>query len=246
MAKRFIDTEIFLDEWFCELSPESKLFFIYFITNCDHAGILKLNKKLCQFQTKLKSIDTLIKELGNCLVSVKENVFFMPKFIKFQYPDFPKSKVRQQESAIKILNEYGLISEGKLNSLLTLNEDLVKSYDNVSDNVSDNEKKEKPENLIFPFKSENFKSAWQILLTQKKWKKKPESALQASLKKLSRYSEPVAIKMIEDCIAGEWQGLVEPKQSFNNTQQDKTTRFMNAYLEGKAEIEEQLQKENKL
>ena len=60
------------------------------------------------------------------------------------------------------LNEYGLISEGKLNSLLTLNEDLVKSYDNVSDNVSDNEKKEKPENLIFPFKSENFKSAWQI------------------------------------------------------------------------------------
>ena len=88
MAKRFIDTEMFCDEWFSELSKDAKLFFIYFITTCDHAGVLKLNKKLCEFQTGLKNIDTVVKELGNSLVTVKENIFFMPKFIKFQYPNF--------------------------------------------------------------------------------------------------------------------------------------------------------------
>ena len=59
MAKRFIDTLIFDDEWFCELSKDSKLFFIYFITKCDHAGILRFNKSLCKFQTGITNFDTV-------------------------------------------------------------------------------------------------------------------------------------------------------------------------------------------
>jgi len=70
----------------------------------------------------------------------------------------------------------------------------------------------KKEELKFPFKSEQFLKAWQLLVKSKKWKKKEFSALQMSLKKLSKYPEPVAVKMIEDCIAGEWQGFVEPKE----------------------------------
>lgn len=130
MAKRFVDTNLFNDEWINELSKDSKLFFVYYILNCDHAGILRLNKKLCEFQTGLKNIDTLIKELGNCLVTVKEGLYFMPKFIKFQYPNFPNSAVKQQESAIKILESLNI----DYNSTLTVSELLPKSY--VSDNVS--------------------------------------------------------------------------------------------------------------
>lgn len=139
MAKRFVDTNLFNDEWINELSKDSKLFFVYYILNCDHAGILRLNKKLCEFQTGLKNIDTLIKELGNCLVTVKEGLYFMPKFIKFQYPNFPNSAVKQQESAIKILESLNI----DYNSTLTVSELLPKSY--VSDNVSViiKEKKEK-------------------------------------------------------------------------------------------------------
>lgn len=137
MAKRFIDTNMFNDEWICNLSKDSKLFFIYFITTCDHAGVLKLNKKLCEFQTGLKSIDTLIKELGNSLITVSEqsSIYFMPRFLKFQYPNFPQSQVRQQESAIKILENYGINIE-KINSYLTLSKDLVKTYVSVNDSVS--------------------------------------------------------------------------------------------------------------
>jgi hypothetical protein len=111
MGKRFIDTNIFDDEWFCNLSTEGKLLFIYFITKCDHAGVIRLNKRLCQFQTQINSLDTVMEELGNCLVTVKENVYFMPKYIKFQYPNFPNSKVKQQESALKILQDLNLWDE---------------------------------------------------------------------------------------------------------------------------------------
>jgi hypothetical protein len=126
MAKRFIDTELFADEWFNELPKDAKLFFIYFITSCDHAGVLKLNKKLAEFQTGIKGIDTLVKDFGNSLVTLKEGVYWMPKFIKFQYPNFPKSNVRQQESALKILETHGIDIEN-LNTFLTLNKDFKKS-----------------------------------------------------------------------------------------------------------------------
>jgi hypothetical protein len=135
MAKRFISTDLFDDEWFCDLSKDAKLFFIYYITKCDHAGVLRLNKRLFEFQTGVKNFDTLIKEFDNCIVRVKEQLFFMPKFIKFQYPDFPKSNVKQQDGAIRILKELNLWDDN-LNTYITVGKELTNSYDN--DNVNDN------------------------------------------------------------------------------------------------------------
>lgn len=130
MSKRFIDTGIFDDDWFMDLSKDAKLLWVYFITKCDHAGILKLNEKLCRVQTDIKDLNGVIKQLGNRLVTVNEHLYFIPKFIEFQYPGFPNSKVRQQISALDILTKYGLYTEGKL----TLNEQLDNSYENEHDN----------------------------------------------------------------------------------------------------------------
>ena len=74
MSKRFIDTNLFNDEWFCELTKDCKLFFLYYITQCDHAGILRLNKRLCKFQTGINDLDTVIKEFENCILTVKEGL----------------------------------------------------------------------------------------------------------------------------------------------------------------------------
>lgn len=71
MAKRFIDTEMFNDEWINSLSKDAKLFFVYYITTCDHAGVLKLNRGLCMFQTGLDNLDVIIEELGNSLLTVR-------------------------------------------------------------------------------------------------------------------------------------------------------------------------------
>lgn len=137
MAKRFIDTEIFNDPWFMDLSVNSKLLFFYMITNCNHAGIIDMNWKLIEFQTKIKlltkSYNTLIKELGNRIIRLSNDYYFIPKFIDFQYPGFPKSKVRQQEGAIRLLKEFDLWNEEKL----TLNKELNNSYGNDSDNDND-------------------------------------------------------------------------------------------------------------
>ena len=143
MSKRFIDTGIFDDDWFMDLSKDAKLLWVYFITKCDHAGIIKLNEKLCKVQTDIKDLNLIIKQLGNRLVTVSEHLYFIPKFIEFQYPGFPNSKVRQQISAVDILTKYGLFDKENL----TLTKQLDNSYehDTVNDTVivNDNEHEKK-------------------------------------------------------------------------------------------------------
>lgn len=139
MAKRFIDTGLYDDEWFMELSKDCKLLWLYLITKCDHAGIIKINEKLCKVQTDIKDIAGTIKDLGNRIVTVSEHLYFIPKFIEFQYPGFPNSKVRQQVSAVDILKKYGLIKDGVLTVTEVLPDtsgngsgnDTVIDYDNV-------------------------------------------------------------------------------------------------------------------
>lgn len=139
MSKRFIDTELFNDPWFMDLSKDGKLLWIYLITRCDHAGLLELNIKLCKTQTDIKDIEFSLKELANRLVRVTELLIFIPKFINFQYPGFPNSNVRQQQSAIDKLLKYDLLNSEDL----TVRKDLVKSYGSGNDNGSGIEEKKK-------------------------------------------------------------------------------------------------------
>lgn len=134
MSKRFIDTGLFDDDWYMELSKDAKILWLYFITKCDHAGILKLNDKLCKVQTDIKDLAGTIRQLGNRLVTVSEHLYFIPKFIEFQYPGFPNSNVRQQQSAVDILSKLGLIKEG----LITVPKLLPDSYVNDNGIVNDN------------------------------------------------------------------------------------------------------------
>ena len=108
MAKRFVDTNLFDDDWVVGLSKDGKLFFFYFITKCDHAGMLKINKKIISFQIGIEDVDSVIMELNGRLIHVSGDLYFMPKFIDFQYPNFPKSTVMQQHGAINLLKSKNL------------------------------------------------------------------------------------------------------------------------------------------
>jgi hypothetical protein len=50
----------------------------------------------------------------------------------------------------------------------------------------------------------------QLLLTQKKWKKKPVSAVQLAINKLSAYPVEFARELVQNAIVGEYQGVVFP------------------------------------
>jgi len=137
MAKRFIETGLFDDEWFMDLSKDGKILWIYILTKCNHAGIIQLNPKLCLLQTGIKDYVTVIKELGNRCITVKEHLYFIPKFIVFQYPGFPQSKVRQQQSAVYELEKYGLFNNGQITipkELLNSSTTVIDSYDNDTGN----------------------------------------------------------------------------------------------------------------
>ena len=68
-------------------------------------------------------------------------------------------------------------------------------------------KNNKQRTIELPFSSVEFVSAWETLISQPKWKKKTVDALSASVKKLNGVSELYALKMIENAIAGNWQGI---------------------------------------
>jgi hypothetical protein len=121
-----------------ELSKEAKILWIYFLTKCDHAGILKLNLKLFQVQTGIKDFETVRQQLGNRIVTVGEQLFFIPKFVEYQYPGFPDCKFQMAKSAIKILEKHGLIKD----SQLTVIKELTNSYGNGNGNGNGNGKKE--------------------------------------------------------------------------------------------------------
>lgn len=125
MAKRFIDTGIFTDKWFMSLTKDSKLFWIYLITNCNHAGIIEINEQLAKFQTGIKSLETVIKELDKRLHRLENDYFFIPKFLEYQYNNFPNSGVRAQKSAIDILIKFKLWDEEKQTVIKELNNSYV-------------------------------------------------------------------------------------------------------------------------
>lgn len=62
--------------------------------------------------------------------------------------------------------------------------------------------------LIYPFESEQGRKVWEILRRTEKWRKKTAHALQLSLHKLAEYPEEFRVKLMEDAIEGNWQGVV--------------------------------------
>lgn len=216
MSKRFIDTGLFDDDWFMELSKDAKILWLYFITKCDHAGMIKLNPKLCKVQTDIKELETVIKQLSNRLVTVSEHLYFIPKFIDFQYPGFPNSKVRSQISAIAILKKHGLIDEENL----TLIKGLDNSYEHEHDTDNDNGKEKK--SLKHDFDYSFISPEWLPLFTEwinyKKSRNemyKTQDSLRAcyrNLLKLSNNNLVSGREVIDQATGNNWAGLFPLKQ----------------------------------
>ncbi len=193
MAKRFIDTGLFDDDWFMDLSKDAKLLWIYFITKCDHAGTIKLNEKLCKVQTDIKDLESIIKQLGNRLVTVSEHIYFIPKFIEYQYPGFPNSKVRQQQSAVEILVKYGLFDKEKL----TLIKQLNNSYEHDTGNDTVTERgNEEPAFLVF---WDSYHAITGLVKSDKEasvkhWKKLKETEKQKAIENINLYFNSLSDK----------------------------------------------------
>ena len=114
-----------------------KLFWIYLLTDCDHAGIWDVDVERASFQLKVELNEAEILETFNRkIVPFKTDKWFVPKFIVYQYGELNENN-RVHNSVINILNKYGLY-KGRVSPLQG-----VKDKDKDKDKVKDKDKKSK-------------------------------------------------------------------------------------------------------
>ena len=105
MAKRFTDTDKWRKGWFCKLSPEMKLFWIYILDNCDSAGIWDINFELAEFQIGLKlDIDKIHQIFKKQVIEVNNSKWFILDFIDFQYKCSIDDLNPQNKALIPVIN----------------------------------------------------------------------------------------------------------------------------------------------
>lgn len=107
MAKRFTDSAKWDDPWFAELPSKYKLFWIYLLDECDHAGVWKVNFRKAQFMIgeSLEQAEVL-RYINDRVQKIDEQYWLILKFVNFQYGSLNASKTAV--SARRILEKHGL------------------------------------------------------------------------------------------------------------------------------------------
>ena len=167
MAKRFIDTNLFLDPWFRRLKPNNKCLWIYILCSCDHAGIWKADLELAEFSVGGK---INLAELNNGkerILRIKEDEYFIPDFISFQYGEL-NDNVKTHQSVINILTQKNLI---KNNKLVTVSEQLDNPLLRVQDIYIDKDKDNNINNTSNTSSEKKKKFGDFIYLTEREYQK---------------------------------------------------------------------------
>lgn len=85
MSKRFIDTEIWMKDWFQSLSPKHKCLWRFLCDNCDSAGVWEANFRLAEFMIGEKITREDMAVFGDRVKEIRADHFWLTGFIKFQY-----------------------------------------------------------------------------------------------------------------------------------------------------------------
>jgi len=107
--KRFTDCDKWQDEWFSELKPEYKLAWLYILDTCTNAGRWKKNFKALNFFCGTNITEQNFKEVFKDRIIEQEGFYFIPKFLKFQYPNGLNSNKKALISVVNELKEYNLL-----------------------------------------------------------------------------------------------------------------------------------------
>jgi hypothetical protein len=144
MAKRFTSTDIWSEDWFLDMPNDYKLFWYYVLSNCDHAGIFKVNlRSFCSLLSiKIDSIEALkyfnsgkdrIREIGQSLWLIED-------FFCYQYGHTYNPNNRVHYSISSIYNKHGV----KMTSI----RGLIDLKDGVKDKDKDKDKEKYKKNII--------------------------------------------------------------------------------------------------
>jgi hypothetical protein len=145
MAKRFIETGLLRKPLLRGLQGAYKTLFVYYITECDHAGIW--NKADLDIAGLLLgetfTVDDVESNFGNSIVDLGDK-WFMPSFIEFQYGELNESN-RAHNSVIKILSKNKICPlklkikplTSPLQGAKDMDKDIVKDKDMDKDKINE-------------------------------------------------------------------------------------------------------------
>jgi hypothetical protein len=173
MPKRFTETKKWDDPWFAELPSKYKLFWLYLLDECDHAGVWKVNFRKANFMIgeSLEQSEVL-RYLTGRVSKIDESYWMIDKFIQFQYNGLQNDNVGK--GVRQILVKHGLIE--LLESLeLGATKPLRSPYvgaqvkDKDKDKVKDKDKELGKSDLLkkkaTPTKGDDeFERAWEMMM----------------------------------------------------------------------------------
>jgi len=112
MAKRFTDSGKWKKSFFRNLPAHLKLFWIYLLDECNHAGIWEVEIDVASIRTgvELDGLEaTALEAFGDRVVPIDGGTkWFIPDFIGFQYSQL-NEKNRAHKSVLDILQAYDLL-----------------------------------------------------------------------------------------------------------------------------------------
>jgi len=207
MPKRFVDTEIWNEDWFLSLPGEYMLLVKFIFEHCDHAGIWRPNyikfKKLTGFNVELNGFLQKINEDEERFEILKNNNWFIKGFIQFQYFDkIKKFDLILSNSLHKAiyasLNKNG-VSEGAVRGLRGVLE------------TSKDKDKDKDIIFIVNYLNEKIKSNY------KEDTKKTRDLIKARLNKFTvKDFKTVIDKKADEWQGTEWEKYLRPETLFGN------------------------------
>ena len=145
MAKRLTDTEKWNDDWYISLSNDYRVVWQWLLDNCNHAGICKRSIRLLNLMCNTSILEEELISIMEGRIVVKENNWFIPKFLKFQY-----SSLNSNRPVI-----ISVVKELEKNNLLEL---IPKSFGNDYLIIKDKRKdKDKDKDIVKPKNEKNGK-----------------------------------------------------------------------------------------
>lgn len=147
MALRYTETNKWKDDWFLSLSNDYRIIWQYIIDNCSVAGLWKTGLKhlnyFCNTNITIEEFKTVFK--GRVFEIENGSYFFIPKFLKIQYPSGIKSNKPLIISVRKEVEKFNLnpIIKESLNNDYIMIEQSYKDTGNrkqVNGNIEINKK----------------------------------------------------------------------------------------------------------
>jgi hypothetical protein len=113
MAKRFLNSEFYRDTWFMDLPLKYKMFYLYLIGSCSHAGIWQVNFREANLYVgeQVEPAECLRHLKGRITLIEDGKYWFIPKFIEFQYGEQLNIKNRVHAAVIASLKKFGISSD---------------------------------------------------------------------------------------------------------------------------------------